>query len=60
ILTVGRVWTVALMVVYPRICFIETLLFTGTLLATVDLYLSLFLILGGLFIPMYVVGKKYE
>lgn len=60
ILAVGRVWTVALMVVYPIICFIETLLFTGTLLATVDLYLSLFLILGGLFIPMYIVGKKYE
>lgn len=60
ILTVGRVWTVALLVVYPIICFIETLLFTGTVLATVDMYLSLFLILGGLFIPMYVVGKKYE
>ncbi len=60
ILTVGRIWAVSLMLVYPIICFVETQLFSGTVLATVDLYISLFLILGGLFIPMYVVGKKYE
>lgn len=60
ILKVGRIWAVTLMLVYPIISYIETLLFTEIWQMIVDLILSLFLILGGLFIPIYVVGKKYE
>jgi len=60
ILKVGRIWAVTLMLVYPIISYIETLLFTEIWKMIVDLILSLFLILGGLFIPIYVIGKKYE
>lgn len=60
ILKAGRVWAVALMVGYPVVSYIVTSLFTGILQMKVDLFLALFLTLGGLFIPMYVVGRKYE
>lgn len=58
ILKVGRIWSVALILVYPIISYIETLIFAGIWRDIVDLFLALFLILGGLFIPIYVVGKK--
>lgn len=60
ILKAGRIWAVTLMLAYPVISYIETLLFTGTGQMVADLVSSLLLILGGLFIPIYVVGKKYE
>lgn len=60
ILKAGRIWTIALMVVYPVISYVETLLFTGILLAMVDLCLALLLTLGGLFVPVYIVGKKHD
>jgi len=60
LLNVGRIWAVAVMLVYPIVSYLEALLFTGIGKMRVDLILSLALVLGGLFIPMYVVGKKYE
>lgn len=57
ILKVGRIWAVTLMVVYPVISYMETLFFTGILLGMIDLFLALLLTLGGLFVPIYIVGK---
>lgn len=59
ILKVCRIWTVTLMLGYPIISCIETLFLAGGLLVLVDPMLSLLLTLGGLFIPAYIVGKKY-
>lgn len=58
ILKVGRIWAVTLMVVYPVISYMETLFFTGILQGMIDLFLALLLTLGGLFVPIYIVGKK--
>lgn len=60
ILKVGRIWSVALMLAYPVICYMLTLFFTGHAREQIDLYLTLLLYIGGLFIPIYIVGKKYE
>lgn len=60
ILKVVRIWAISLMLVYPIISYIETILFTGIRLMIVDLFFALLLALGGLFIPTYIVGKKYE
>ena len=60
ILKVCRIWAVALMLAYPLVSYLETLLLAGFLLGMVDLFLVLFFTLGGLFIPIYIVGKKYE
>lgn len=60
ILKVARIWSVTLMPVYPIINYMETLFFTGIWREKVNLFLFLFLTLGGLFIPVYIVGKKYE
>jgi len=58
ILTAGRIWSIALMVAFPAVCFL-TESFFSTLPFGVFLPLTLFAILGGLFIPTYIVGKKY-
>lgn len=58
ILNVVRIWTVTVMVVYPLMCFLMAFLIPE--LWIVELIMSLFLALGGLFIPIYVVGKKYQ
>lgn len=60
ILKVGRIWAVTLMVVYPVISYMEALFFTGILQGMIDLFLALLLTLGGLFVPIYIVGKKHE
>lgn len=60
ILKTARIWAVAIMLVYPIISYVETLLLTGILQMTVDLFLALLLTLGGLFIPAYIVGNKYK
>lgn len=56
ILKVGRIWTVTLMLGYPVVSYLESLFLTGVLLSAVDLFLALLFTLGGLFIPIYVVG----
>lgn len=58
ILKVGRIWAMALMLTYPLISYLETLFFTGMVRMAADLFLVLLLGLGGLFIPMYIVGKN--
>lgn len=58
ILNAGRIWAVSLMLAYPVISYVEAFLFTGICLDIVDLILALLLILGGLFVPIYIVGKK--
>lgn len=60
ILNVGRIWALSVMVGYPVVSYLETLLFTGLLRDMVDLFVTLLLTVGGFFIPMYIVGKKYE
>lgn len=60
ILKVGRIWAVTMLLAYPVLSYVETLLFTGIWRDIVDLFLALFVTLGGLFIPIYMVGKKYE
>ena len=60
ILNVGRIWAVSILLAYPIINYVETLFFTEVWQMTVGLYLTLLLALGSLFIPMYIVGKKYE
>lgn len=60
ILKVGRIWALTLMVAYPIISYIETLLFTGIVQKIVDGLLVFVVCLGGLFLPIYIVGKKYK
>jgi len=60
ILKAGRIWAVTIMLAYPVVSYIECLFFTGVWQMVVDLIFSLLLTLGGLFIPIYVVGKRYE
>lgn len=60
ILKVGRIWAVSLMLAYPVISYVLTLFFTGLARERLDLYLALVFYIGGLFIPVYIVGKKYE
>lgn len=62
ILNVGRIWSVVIMVIYPMISQImaQMLLDNWVALIIVEVVVSLLCILGGLFIPMYVVGRKYE
>ena len=59
ILRCGQIWSMTTMVIYP--------ILTGALSALfpahwhrIEMYVLLVLILGGLFIPMVIVGKKYE
>lgn len=58
ILKVGRIWAVTVMLIYPVISYIETSFLTGVWLMIGDLFLALLFTLGGLFIPIYIVGKS--
>lgn len=60
ILKVWRIWAVTLMLAYPIINYIQTSFFSGIRRMIIDLFLALLFTLGGLFIPAYAVGKKYE
>ncbi len=60
LLNVVRIWSITLMLVYPTVSYIQTLFFTGIWQEIADLFLALSLTLGGLYIPMYIVGKKYH
>ena len=59
ILNVGRIWAVTTMVAYPILSFLMGF-FLPELWSKTELAFSLILSLGGLFIPIYIVGKKYE
>ena len=54
-----RVWSVIGMVLYPMI-FVLVDKEIGSKFPVVDLLLMLFFMLGGLFIPIYVLGRKYQ
>lgn len=56
---VGRIWSCLSIVLYPIINLAMNLI-NNELWIQIELYVHLFLLLGGLFIPIYIVGKKYE
>lgn len=58
ILNVGRIWSITLMLSYPLVSYAETLLLAGIRLQITDLVLALVLMLGGFFLPIYIVAKK--
>ncbi len=59
ILRVGRVWAVAVCVGYPALWGVFSLALPE-FWSRFGLFVTLALVLGGLFIPMYAVGKKFE
>lgn len=59
ILNVGRIWAIAAMVIYPVLCFLMAF-FTPDLWSKIVRALALIPSLGGLFLPSYIVGKKYQ
>lgn len=60
ILQVGRIWSMTSMVVGPLICLICNMISVYEITWKIALALVLILLLGGLFVPLYVVAKKYE
>lgn len=59
ILNVSRIWSIALMTIYPIISYIVNPLLSG-IWKIAELFIALPFILGGLFIPVYIVGKRHE
>ncbi len=59
ILNVGKIWSCLMAAVYPALCFLAGI-FGLDFFFSCELYIFLFLCLGGLFIPLYFVGKKYQ
>lgn len=62
ILSVGRIWSVVLLISYPIISYIMAQVFTGDwmVLKVMEIVVALLCILAGLFVPMYIVGRKFE
>lgn len=60
IVNVGRIWSLAAMALYPALNLLFYYILPDTVWPFLELYISLPLILGGLFVPLYVVGKKYQ
>lgn len=58
ILNVGRIWALVTMTVYPVLNYIMNMLLPNLWFIT-DLFAVLLFLLGGLFIPIYIVGKKH-
>ncbi len=59
IVMVGRVWSCLMMVFLPILNFLMNSL-ASDFYHKYQLFIELFIVLGGLFIPMVYVGKKYE
>lgn len=59
LLRVGRIWSMVLLVAYPPVYYLMCR-FAPAFWQVWENPIMLTLILGGLFVPMYVVGKKYE
>lgn len=59
IVLVGRIWTCVSMAVYPLLALL-LISFAPNLWANWEKAIFLVLLLGGLFVPMYAVGKKYQ
>lgn len=60
ILNVGRIWSLAAMTLYPALNYLFFCILPDSIWPFLELYISLPLILGSLFIPLYIVGKKYQ
>ena len=58
ILNTCRIWALSAMVIYPVISFILALLFPGRWM--IELLAEMLLIFGGMFVPVYITGKKFE
>ncbi len=56
---VGRVWSCSMAALYPMLSALM-LLFAKNLWLLAERYVFLILVLGGLFVPMYCVGKRWE
>lgn len=59
IVRVGRIWSCLTVALYPIVNIVTNQISAELWLYT-ELYVFLALVLGGLFIPVYIVGKKYE
>ncbi len=60
VLNAGRVWAVLSMTVYPVFNFLLFYLLPTPLAGIAEIFLVLLVSLAGFFIPIYIVGKKYE
>lgn len=58
ILNACRIWALAAMVVYPVISFVLALLFPGRWMT--EFAVEMLFIFGGMFVPIYITGKKFE
>lgn len=59
IMNAGRVWALATMAGYPALCFVMQMIFPR-FWAYFEIFFALTLCLGGLFVPMYILARKYE
>lgn len=59
ILQVGRIWSIACMVVLPLLYFLFEVFLSDTVGRTGE-YALIIICIAGLFVPMHVVAKKYE
>ena len=59
IILVGRVWSCSAVAGYPLLNWLFSV-YAAPLWAKAELYVCLVLVLGGLFVPMYIVGRKFE
>jgi len=59
IIRVGRIWACGILAVLPLLALIVSGI-DAELWQKIELYVMLTLVLGGLFLPVYYVGKKYE
>lgn len=60
IVRVCRLWSLGLLVLYPFLCLIVFPFISGLAGNMIFLYVTLGIVLGGLFIPVYVVAAKYK
>jgi len=59
IILTGRIWSCASLAVYPVIGMLLNR-FTPLFWSRYELYICFFLVMGGLVVPMYTVGRKFE
>lgn len=60
IVRVCRLWSLGLLVLYPFLCLIVFPFISGLAGNMIFLYVTLGIVLGGLFIPVYVIAAKYK
>lgn len=60
IVRVIRLWSLALLVLFPLLCLIAFPFLSGLAGNMIFLYITLGVTLGGLFVPVYIVAAKYK